>query len=171
MKHREDVSFFDRHADKISIGGSDECWLWTGAKNHKGYGYVKVKGRMLRVHRVAHEEAIGPIEHKLLVLHSCDTPACVNPKHLRAGTQKENMQDRENRGRTLKGETSPRSKLTEQQVLEIRARRSVGEPREVLAQEFGVSIPHISDIALGKSWVHTVKSPTETRANQPNGRA
>ena len=60
-------------------------------------------GPGLRVHRLLGrdgEEAHGPIPDGLLVLHSCDNPSCVNPDHLRVGTQAENIQDRDAKGRT-----------------------------------------------------------------------
>lgn len=75
------------------------CWLWTKAKDHRGYGRYEHNGRTSAAHRVAHEALIGPIPEGLNVLHGCDTPNCVNPSHLRAGTQGENLQDCVARGR------------------------------------------------------------------------
>lgn len=77
---------------------TERCWLWQGAKAW-GYGKIYVEGHVIRAHRVAWEMTHGPIPEGLLVLHECDTPACVNPSHLRLGTQRENISDCRSRGR------------------------------------------------------------------------
>ncbi len=79
------------------------CWLWVGAKQHNGYGYLHSGGhsirKPLRAHRVSWELHNGPIPDGLRVLHSCDTPCCVNPAHLFLGTQSDNMKDCAAKGR------------------------------------------------------------------------
>lgn len=74
------------------------CWEWR-ANKVRGYGRFSHGGRMWLAHRVAHAELIGPIPDGLDVLHSCDNPPCVNPAHLRAGTDQDNMRDQLSRGR------------------------------------------------------------------------
>jgi len=63
-----------------------------------GYGQFRFNGKTELAHRVSYELANGPIVVGLNVLHKCDTPACVNPDHLEAGTQKKNIQDAHDRG-------------------------------------------------------------------------
>ena len=75
------------------------CWLWTGAKDAKGYGHIHYNGRSRKAARVVYEMEVGPIRDGLLLLHSCDNPPCVNPAHLRPGTQSENMTECAERGR------------------------------------------------------------------------
>lgn len=70
------------------------CWEWAGSRCRKGYGMIRVTGRTLRVHRVAHEEWLGPIPAGLDVLHRCDNPPCFNPGHLWTGTDLDNARDR-----------------------------------------------------------------------------
>jgi hypothetical protein len=81
-----------------------KCDLWTRARNREGYGEVWHDGRLYRAHRLAWELSNGPIPEGLLVLHKCDTPACVNVEHLFIGTHTDNMADRKRKGRQARGE-------------------------------------------------------------------
>jgi hypothetical protein len=78
------------------------CWIWKGAIAH-GYGTITWNGKSSRAHRVSYLLAHGN-PGDLLVLHECDNPPCVNPSHLRLGTNADNMHDRDTRGRTSKGD-------------------------------------------------------------------
>ena len=64
--------------------GEHGCWLWSAGKNNEGYGYFRYGKRMIRAHRFAYALNKGAITDDLLVLHSCDVPACV-ASHLRLG--------------------------------------------------------------------------------------
>lgn len=70
--------------------GSD-CVLWTRAISDNGYGKVRVGDRVGYAHRIAHEVFVGPIPTGLQIDHLCRVRACVNPLHLEAVTQKENI--------------------------------------------------------------------------------
>ena len=83
------------------INKTDSCWLWTDKPGTGGYGKLSIDGKTPGAHRVAYQLWIGPIPlNKPHVCHHCDNPPCVNPKHLYAGTAKDNAQDRNIRGRT-----------------------------------------------------------------------
>jgi hypothetical protein len=86
------------------------------------------------------------------VLHKCDVPLCVNPKHLWLGTKKDNALDMSAKGRA----TTPFAKLTEQQVREIRARRKNGEKGVSLAKEYGLCTSQIAGINTGRYWKHVI---------------
>lgn len=131
---------------------SDSCWEWTGARDQKGYGALVWAGRVHGSHRIAWELTNGPITDGLHVLHRCDNPPCVRPDHLFLGTHRDNMRDRDRKGRlvNLRGEQHPQARLTDAQVAEVRARRAAGATTVALAAEYGVGQKNISDICLGK---------------------
>lgn len=78
------------------------CWLWLGGKQSKGYGILpwKKPGETQLVHRYVYQEMVGPLLPGMVIMHSCDTPACCNPGHLRQGTISENQQDMVQKGRS-----------------------------------------------------------------------
>lgn len=100
------IARFHTKYDKSDVG----CWLWKTGLYRNGYGmfYVsRVQGRQLNVqsHRVAYLLAGGELTDGLVVMHSCDTPACVNPAHLSLGTQADNVGDASRKGHYLRGLT------------------------------------------------------------------
>ena len=121
-------------------------------------------------HRVAWVLAFGPIPNDTpFVCHHCDNPPCVNPEHLWVGTDADNKRDMVSKDRqpsgdrsgarlhperVARGEFSGTSRLTENQVREIRRRLAGGEMKKVLAAEFNVWQPCISKIRLRQRWGH-----------------
>lgn len=75
------------------------CWIWQGTKSSRGYGLLIVDKKQVRAHRYAWKLFKKKSEEGLCVCHTCDTPSCVNPKHLFLGTHKDNAEDRERKGR------------------------------------------------------------------------
>lgn len=78
----------------------DGCWVWSGATNNDGYGVVSLNGKMWMTHRLAYVAWRRPIKDGLLVCHSCDNPACINPEHLWTGTHSDNSLDMVAKGRS-----------------------------------------------------------------------
>jgi hypothetical protein len=135
---------------------TDTCWLWTGRKNKKGYGTIKVDGRSWTTHRLSYYLETG-VNPALYVLHHCDVRNCVNPAHLYAGTQTDNMRDMLSRGRGNKarGERVNTAKLTAEQVVAIRAAHAAGGISYVeLGRQYGMSDVNISSLVRRLSWKH-----------------
>lgn len=142
----KDKSRFCKKVDR-----SGECHEWNGSKTNGGHGRFKSSDHFL-AHRAAWELANGPIPDGMQVLHKCDNPGCCNPDHLFTGTQADNMRDKVEKGRQLKGESHRLSKLTEKQVIEIRqAPRFIGSGI-ALAEKYGMSKQQISAIRTGRFW-------------------
>lgn len=81
-----------RFWDKVNMGdGQNDCWLWTAWTNGKGYGLIKIEGKAVLAHRFSYEIHKGPIPKGKVIDHLCRRPACVNPGHLEAVTQKVNV--------------------------------------------------------------------------------
>lgn len=78
---------------------TDGCWLWTASKNRQGYGYFRFDGKMMKAHRMAWLLVHGEIPEGMLVCHTCDNPSCVNPEHLWLGTNQDNQNDMNAKGR------------------------------------------------------------------------
>lgn len=135
------------------------CWEWTHTRDTGGYGLFCRNGRYVKAHRLSFEIWKGPIPKGLHILHACDNPACINPDHLRAGTVKENMADREARGRRdVRGEQVGTAKLTEAQVIEIRKSKLGLADLSVI---YGVDRSNIWAIRSRKSWRHIPETIAE----------
>lgn len=63
------------------------CWNWSGTRMERGYGWIGAR----LAHRASYEFFVGPIPKGLVIDHLCNTPSCINPQHLRACTQSENV--------------------------------------------------------------------------------
>lgn len=151
------LSLSEKLAEKTIRQGA--CLIWTGMKDHHGYGMVKLAGRMQRAHRLMYGVHHGEIPDGLVVMHSCDNPSCVEISHLSAGTQRDNIDDMVEKGRSrrLLGEMNPKSKFTRDQISEIR-RRFIKYDRvhgaAPMAREFSVSKTAILDVIHRKNWSH-----------------
>jgi hypothetical protein len=127
-------------------GGPDACWPWTGYCNDFGHGLFRAHahGRGGSAHRFMYAEVHGGIPDGLLIRHLCNNPPCCNPDHLQAGTQVENMADRQEHGAGYgRGNDFPTAvQISEETVAAIRKAynpRIRGRGQHALAQQFGLS--------------------------------
>jgi hypothetical protein len=154
--------FDERFWAKVAVVPGDGCWEWTASRvgrNRPGGGYGQFwcseKQTQLKAHRVAWEQANGPIPAGMLVCHRCDNPGCVRPDHLFLGTPKDNTVDMVQKGRDWKhaGALCPRAILTESQVREIRRKYVHGVyGYKRLGAEYGVNPNTIERIVKLETW-------------------
>lgn len=130
----------------------EQCWLWNGYTNSKGYGWFHVNGVRWFVHRLSWKWHNGQIYRKLLVLHSCDIPLCVNPNHLRQGTFQDNAEDAGSRGRRAIGSRVGGALLDEDKVRYLRAEVDKGRTQKDVARELNVSASVVGAVCRKKAW-------------------
>lgn len=144
---------------KVLANDLDDCWLWLGTRLKNGYGRISLGSKSLGTegaHRVSWmiaNQAVIPAG--LVVMHSCDNPRCVNPKHLSLGTPKENTQDMINKGRRViaapVGNENGKAILDAEKVKLIRAST---ESHAALARRLGVSPNCVRGVRTGRTWSH-----------------
>jgi hypothetical protein len=134
----------------------DDCLTWPFSRQWDGRGQIKWQGKMSKAHRqmciLAHGE---PPEGKPEATHSCGNGhlGCVNPKHLRWGSDKDNKADMLVHGTRVRGERHGASKLTTAAVLEIRRLASDHSEAE-LARLFPVNRATIGKVIRRERWGH-----------------
>lgn len=142
-----------RFIEKIKQG--PDCWIWTGAVHTTGYGRFGVKYKTVQAHRYSYELFYHKIYFKDLdVCHKCDNRLCVRPDHLFLGTRTENMQDCKAKGRNTIGEKHPHSKLTNNDVLEIRKMKASGKNYKYIAHKFKITENNVYYITTRRTWNH-----------------
>ena len=105
-------------------------------------------------HRLAYIAWKGEIGD-FCVLHTCDTPRCINPEHLYLGTLKDNAQDRakRNRGNRPTGSRHYCAKFTEVQVRDIRQEYANTKITLMqLASKYQVHFSTIQALVKGTKW-------------------
>jgi HNH endonuclease len=132
------------------------CLIWTRAPNSSKYGRFNQNRKNYSPHRASYETFNGEIPNGYLVLHKCDNPRCINPKHLFLGTHKENTHDmmKKDRMANFKGENNSKAILTENQVLEIRKLHSKGMKTKEIANLYNVKYYTCLDVVNRRNWRH-----------------
>jgi hypothetical protein len=162
--HQRRLPIRDRFWRYVRKDSKNKCWIWLGCPNENGYGSISgwLDGRryIVGAHRMSWMIHHGTIPEGKWVLHKCDNPPCVNPKHLFLGDSRLNIDDMMIKGRNgwkiFKGQNNGSSVLKDSQVKDIKKRLAKGS-RGIgaeLAQEFGVSRSLISAIKNGLLWRH-----------------
>lgn len=163
--HKIDVQTPPAWAERFwaKVDKSGECWLWTAATIHSGYGRFQLWGKARGAHRVAWLLEHGEFPpDELFVCHRCDNPACVRPSHLFLGTPADNLRDMSEKGRSrrglpnrgTRGTKNRHARLTPHAVRQIRRLRAEGMLHREIAEHFGVAVNTVTTILTGKSWTH-----------------
>lgn len=148
-KRGEPLAFFE----KAAASETDKCIFWPYASKGRGYGEVWLKGEKRFVHQAMCEAAHGAGFPGGEVAHSCGVKLCINPRHLRWATRRENHADKRMHGTDPRGERGPGAKLTWETVREIRRRVAAGEMQKDVAAAHGISRAATSMIVNRRSWV------------------
>jgi hypothetical protein len=138
----------DIYEGRIQPEPNSGCWIWTGSRNTKGHGEVRINWQKHYTHRLSWELRNGPIPDGLWVLHKCDNATCCNPDHLYLGTHNDNMRDMVVAGRHGGAVLAP------DVVRQMRAARLAGRTFESLGRSFGVSAATAYQVISGKTWGH-----------------
>lgn len=147
---------------------STGCRIWLRSKDKDGYGRVRFEGKNVAVHRLAWTFANGDIPERLIMMHSCDNPPCFNLAHLTCGTNIDNHDDSKAKGRAAiqPGSVHHNAKLTESQVIEIRASDDF---HYAIAKKYGISRANVSMIKSGFSWNHISGAVPPKRGQRARG--
>lgn len=141
----------------LNVKKTKSCWIWMASKHPFGYGLIRFRKHHDTAHRVSWILHNGDIPKGMQVLHKCDNPPCINPRHLYLGTQSDNMNDKKHKLRHSYGEGCKQSILTENSVRQIRKmykRNSRTLGQVALAKKFGVDQTTISCVINRLTWAH-----------------
>lgn len=145
---------------------TEQCWIWRGSLGNGGYGVISISvilpnGRRascpMRATHVALELTHGrSVPPGVFVLHSCDTPACIRPDHLRLGTAQDNADDMRVRNRMARGSQRGHAKLTEPMVSAMRAEYLADTTMsyERIAAKYGATRAAVAGALTGATWQH-----------------
>lgn len=138
------------------INKETNCWeVVSHAPNEDGYFKVGIGGKTMLLHRLVYQQENNCfITSENVVRHKCDNPHCINPEHLEIGSNYDNIQDRNKRGRTAKNENHGRAKLTNKQVIEI---YNMSSSQQSIADKYGVSQRMVSLIKRKEAHIDLLK--------------
>jgi len=159
VKQRTDAR--DRFWSKVEF--TEECWLWMGS-GPDGYGGFKLDGRWLLAHRVAYEFEVGQVPAGLCVCHTCDVRKCVRPDHLFIGTNQDNVDDRQAKGRgavppqpeleqRARGERHGLARLTPELATAIRGQLAEDQTISAIARSVGLGRTTVRRVRDGEAFV------------------
>lgn len=163
LPNRISPEAYQRFVSGLKVSDSG-CWEWQRCASG-GYGSIYVKGKRYSTHRLSWLIYRGDIPKGIFICHKCDNPPCCNPDHLFLGDIVANTLDMVSKNRHPKGNGHGLSKLDDKKVDQIIQRLRLGEVREVIAKDFGVTHKVIHQIANNETWTHMARESIPTNAH------
>lgn len=133
MSGAEFFQWFFTQKDESDSG----CWEWSRSRRKDGYGQIMYAGKQRTTHRLAYELAHGSIPDGAQINHRCHNRACINPDHLYAGSQLDNMRDTVRDGLHCFGDDHPGTKIPDADVPSVLSRLERGETMRSIADDYG----------------------------------
>lgn len=155
-----DAGFSTNFANRFfaKVKKTDWCWIWDACMNDDGYGYIGIANgtQTVSAHRASHMLHKGPVPENMDVLHNCapnrDNPSCVNPAHLRVGSDNENLEDATEKYWSRKHRHWTTTCLDEEKVKEILRLCKDGMMKKDVAAKFNITPSYVSAIFHGRRW-------------------
>ena len=145
----------ERFMNKVEFDTNNGCWLWTGSLSHNGYGEFQLNGKPRRATHISLELFKGQTKPEgMVVSHSCNVPACVNPEHIAYDTQANNLKYMVECNRQVKGTKQHSAKLDDDKIRDIRLKLANGKTPTELAKEYGVWQRTMQKINERITWKH-----------------
>ena len=160
-----------RFWSKVKRDKEGECWNWQSSVSNSGYGvfWERIKGKKLHTfaHRAAYELEVGTIDDGLVVMHLCHNKLCCNPRHLRLGTQRENIDMSVKAGHyreivRKRRDSDSYGVINKASVDEIRKAYREGYTTKELAKVVGVSVKTILVVLKGLHGYEGIVEPRVT---------
>lgn len=142
------------------IINQNNCWECTSHDiNRKKKDYIRIGrfGKGWYMHRYVYTIYNGEIPDNMVVMHTCDNTRCINPEHLKLGTQLDNVKDMDDKGRRKykahHGADNPSSKHSKEKCWNIKKDLDNGISAKEVIKKYNVSGSLVSNIKTGKHWI------------------